>query len=604
MILTAIDRSLAPQTNLENQSTNFALNNTHPALVGGKYYCKRIKAAVYYLMGSYYATALAPLEQRLADLFFNYGWDFVQYLGDDYVIIIHSSNGEIAAFRGPGGRVPLYYAEHCERVVFATTYQPLLALPQVSRQLNEQWLINFLSLTTVHHDAHAEITLYREIKQVPPNAVFIKNAHTKIDNKDYFENAKQLALGDSVDYERAFRAVVSRATGKLLTPGGKTGVMMSGGLDSTTVAAFAAEQFKKNNLRLKVYCQTPTSDYQNWLAADRLADEREYSGSMKVNWPNIDIKYCDFASQNAYNQRDRLLRVLEQPYKIFVNANWLLGIADIAASDGLNTILTGQMGNPTISWGDAASFRRALLGSKEFRKYLARVLSENLGSDVRNIIGDILMFCPYEFRKALHLLRRREDYRHTLALINPALAKKTQVHAKLLKLGFDTLCIGYVDSRKYLLAKTAFSHLAAINYRIFLETGVWTADPTGDKEVIDFCLSVPDEQYVLDGDRSLLRRAMRGLLPDKIRLNRTVRGKQGADYIQRLYPDLPNIARDWRHYATKSIIKEYIDEPRLSRTAKWLADGGIPDERDDSAFQALMRGVIFGRFLELNGYLV
>ena len=55
-------------------------------------------------------------------------------------------------------------------------------------------------------------------------------------------------------------------------------------------------------------------------------------------------------------------------------------------------------------------------------------------------------------------------------------------------------------------------------------TGVEVRDPTADLDVISYCFGVPPEQYLAEGtDRSLIRRAMWGLLPETVLTNRSSR---------------------------------------------------------------------------------
>ena len=77
------------------------------------------------------------------------------------------------------------------------------------------------------------------------------------------------------------------------------------------------------------------------------------------------------------------------------------------------------------------------------------------------------------------------------------------------------------------------------NTKISLRYSLWDRDPTNDLNVIRFCLSLPDEQYVQDGmERSFIRKATKNLLPDKVRLNQHVRGIQGADTVHRISPQI------------------------------------------------------------------
>ena len=73
--------------------------------------------------------------------------------------------------------------------------------------------------------------------------------------------------------------------------------------------------------------------------------------------------------------------------------------------------------------------------------------------------------------------------------------------------------------------------------KLSLRYSLWKRDPTNDIRVIQFCLSIPENQYVQNGmDRALIRRATEQYLPDKVRLNQHIRGVQGADWVHRMMP--------------------------------------------------------------------
>ena len=81
-----------------------------------------------------------------------------------------------------------------------------------------------------------------------------------------------------------------------------------------------------------------------------------------------------------------------------------------------------------------------------------------------------------------------------------------------------------------------FWNLNGINgTNLSLKYSLWDRDPTNDLRVAKFCMSLPDHQFVQQGyDRSLVRRATKGYLPEEIRLNQKTRGVQGADAIPRM----------------------------------------------------------------------
>ena len=66
-------------------------------------------------------------------------------------------------------------------------------------------------------------------------------------------------------------------------------------------------------------------------------------------------------------------------------------------------------------------------------------------------------------------------------------------------------------------------------------------DPTRDKKLIEFCLSVPNEQFRnKNQDRVLIRTACKNLLPETVRLN-PKRGVQYYDVIRKTQQILPEL---------------------------------------------------------------
>ena len=75
-----------------------------------------------------------------------------------------------------------------------------------------------------------------------------------------------------------------------------------------------------------------------------------------------------------------------------------------------------------------------------------------------------------------------------------------------------------------------------VNAALSAACGFDVRDPTADTSVVDYCLSIPDEEFRRGDDRRrLIRRAMRGRLPDAT-LNATPRGMQAADWPRFIVP--------------------------------------------------------------------
>ena len=127
--------------------------------------------------------------------------------------------------------------------------------------------------------------------------------------------------------------------------------------------------------------------------------------------------------------------------------------------------------------------------------------------------------------------------------------------------------------------------------------GIEARDPTMDEAVVEFCLRVPEEQYCVRGQyRSLIRRAMKGLLPDVVRLNER-RGKQAEDLAYRIRATKSEWVEALAGLEQSALAREALDLPRMRRLLDSL-DAGITREKTDQCMMVLTRGMMAGLFLQ------
>jgi len=126
--------------------------------------------------------------------------------------------------------------------------------------------------------------------------------------------------------------------------------------------------------------------------------------------------------------------------------------------------------------------------------------------------------------------------------------------------------------------------------------GIETRDPTADLRVVEFCLAIPSTQSFRDGySRALVRRAMKGYLPDQVRLRRT-RGVQSADWVS-WFPSLrPEFQAELQRLQRSETAAKCLDLPRLQGLLeRWPAKFGVEHEVDYKLL--LLRGMMMGRFI-------
>jgi asparagine synthase (glutamine-hydrolysing) len=129
-------------------------------------------------------------------------------------------------------------------------------------------------------------------------------------------------------------------------------------------------------------------------------------------------------------------------------------------------------------------------------------------------------------------------------------------------------------------------------------SGVEVRDPTADIDVVSYCFGVPPEQYLADGiDRSLIRRAMWGLLPEVVLTNR-LSGLQGADWYEKLESQRDKLESQIAELSNSELVRKMIDLPRLRNAVKiWPSSGWHTAENFTEYNLALTRGIAGGRFL-------
>lgn len=218
------------------------------------------------------------------------------------------------------------------------------------------------------------------------------------------------------------------------------------------------------------------------------------------------------------------------------------------------------------------------------------------------ILGVGFKFMPYEMRKYRFLRKNGKDFTELLSPINPQFAKAMKVEKRFEKYHIDPFFIEHGDSfeeRMKMLATSGFSHLGAIETKSSLAYGVEKRDPTRDKRVIEFCINLPENQWVREGEeRRFIRHAMEGYMPDMVRLNSTVRGKQAADWMQRIKPEWAEVYKEMETIGDNELERKYLDITKIKR---FLAANKklSPDDHDgtESGVRLLIRALIFTRFL-------
>lgn len=534
-----------------------------------------------------------------------WGRDCTKYLiGDFSFVIWDEANKSIFCARDHVGKRTFYYYYSNNIFAFSTLIMPIYEALDKKPDLNEKWISDFLSLPLAIHEMENKETLYNDIFQLPPaSTLLLKNNQICI-NKYWnpLEEVKPLKLKSDKEYEEAFNKIFFEAVSCRLRCTNEVGVMLSGGLDSGSVACIAAKQLNAKNKRLKAFSSVPIAEYKDYLPKDLIADESEYVKSIVDMYNNIDLTYCRSENKNSATDIDFFINILEQPHKLIENLFWYNQIVKSASESGCKVLLNGQGGNMTISSGYFMANILTMLKKAKIIKVIKEIngYSKLYNAPKKYITNAVIRAAiPYNFKK----LVRKKTYKNIdvfkMTPVNKNLIKKWDLEKRLKGRGFYNYPIKHSDSnqmKKYIVDPIALSQIALIETKLSLAHGIVTRDPTNDKRVIEFCISLPDEQYVRYGkERFLIRRAMKNILPDKIRLNYEKRGRQSADWVQRLQPYWQTIYNKLEKTLKDDSISNYIDIDKVKKQLESV--GNCINEESAQNVRMLLVTFIFSQFI-------
>jgi asparagine synthase (glutamine-hydrolysing) len=300
--------------------------------------------------------------------------------GSFVVAIVDDARGRAILARDPMGSHPLFYVEMGSCVLFAASPGPLLDWPGVSREFNRAAIADHFCQRWP--DPHE--TFFKAVRRVPPGSrALLASGRLRFDR--YWDPAP---VGRPVQWLTAeqashFDEVFNRAVKRCLCHG-QTGIFLSGGLDSISVAAAAADSARASG-------QNPPLALSLGFP-DPMCNEQERQAAVARD---LGLRQFLIGFDEAVGSRAPLQKTLELTAKAGapILHHWepaYLALARRARLDGVRTILTGDGGDEWLtvtSYYAADLIRRgAVLELAKFLGVLCRSSQTNSFVLVRNVV--------------------------------------------------------------------------------------------------------------------------------------------------------------------------------------------------------------------------
>jgi asparagine synthase (glutamine-hydrolysing) len=407
-------------------------------------------------------------------------------------VIYDKKNKDIFCARDRFGIKPFYYYQDQERFIFSSEIAPILLVTKKRTRPNPRSIFDFLAYNKTDQ---TEDTFFKDIKKLQHgHTITLKDHQLKIFRWYHLrENLK-----DPFQHPEDFRTDLSRAIGLRLRSDVPVGVCLSGGLDSSSIVSLLLKDHQKKDLN------TFSAVYQKGLRCD----ESEYIDLFKNN--------------------------LRHMHRITPSANTLL--------EDMHGYVRAH-NEPTPSTSPYAQFKVMELAQRH-----VKVTLDGQGADEE--LAGYHYFYGYFFKELLYklkLIKLFSETMHYLIKHRSLLGVKSFVFF-LLPEKFQTRArssIQYIDDQfkrensqgsvitEKLYASRSLKEALIDHFEYKLEhllkwedrNSMWfsleSRVPFLDHQLVERALAMEGTEKISKGmTKAILRNAMKGVLPEKIRNRR------------------------------------------------------------------------------------
>jgi asparagine synthase (glutamine-hydrolysing) len=507
-------------------------------------------------------------------------------LGDWSFAAFDERNQELFLARDHHGYTALFYHFANHQFVFGSSIKSLLACEGVSKKINQEQLIRGLALW--RKSTGDNQTSYEGIYTLPPaHTLKLKNGQVELKRYWFPENIEPICRKNHQDYAEELREILTEAVNARLRSYRPVASMLSGGLDSSTVSFLAAELLAQRGIRLPTLSHVPlfTKELKSLKETHQFFDESPYIMATVQASGNIDALLLNSAH---FTPTEGIFKVMDCHNSVIhaaCNAYWLVDIMETAQRNGYGTLLSGEHGNASISFtgidfllpfGHAGFLRnpKKLIKSRILKPlamtYFPKFVNRRFGG-IENYI--LTGYLRPEVVKDWGII---EDIRANQSGFHRYYADAKEGMNHILMPGQNPRCLYGANSKHFY--------------------GVEKRDPTADKRVLEYCLSVPNEGFFDENgnNKMLLKRTMKNRLPDKVLFERK-KGLQSADIAYRALAEQQTISDLITQVSKNELFNEIVNTPKLQ--TDWQSFT-VPGNQHVLYPQNVLKTLMVGCFLE------
>ena len=414
-----------------------------------------------------------------------YGNEVAKHLNGIFSFAIwNSQKQELFLARDHFGVKPLYYTQFDDSFIFASEIKAIFKYPGIEKVIDKQGISELFGIGPAHTPG---TSIFKNIYEIKPAhfAIYSKSGlhierYWKLETKEHTDNFEQTC--EKVNF------LLDDAIQRQLVSDVPLCVMLSGGLDSSIIVAYASNYCRKNGLPpLDTYSVDYVDNDKNFVKSDFQPNSDNYyinimKNKFQTNHHTIVIDTPELADslEDAMIARD-------YPGMADVDSSFLLFCKNIKKE--ATVCLSGECSDEIFA-GYPWFFREDALNSNTFPWSIAlterqQILNPDISSKVN--------------------LKSYIDYRYTQSLS---------------EIDFiDTDSVETVEKRKitYLTMNWFMQTLLDRSDRTSMYNGLELRVPFCDYRLVQYLWNIPWEIKALNGrEKGLLRYVVKDLLPSEI----------------------------------------------------------------------------------------
>lgn len=412
--------------------------------------------------------------------------------------IYDKQSGEVFIARDRFGVKPLYYYQSDEELIFASEIPPILEVYGDQNKPNDQAIFDYL---VFNRTDQTEDTFFAGIKKLQHGCCM--RVHEGRCSIYRWYNLKERVSGETIkgtaeDYIKELDSAVDMR----LRSDVPVGVCLSGGLDSSSIASVLIKHFGKNDI----------STFSAVYGKEKKADESKFIDLYKDQLKNM--YYTVPTADTLLEDMDDFIRAHAEPlpstgpyaqYRVMK-----------LAKEHVTVTLDGQGADEELAGYHYfyGLYYKSLLKRFRWGKLLKEmVLYMKLHKSLYALKTFAFFLLPSKMRTRARVLDRAYVNKEFAAHHRDSVIADTLYASR-------SMQEALIDHFEYKL-----EHLLKWNDRNSMAFSIESRTPFLDYRLVEYTLRTEDDAKINNGyTKSILREAMKGILPEPIRLRRDKKG--------------------------------------------------------------------------------